>query len=183
MEYRIKFNGVTTLSEARYAAAAGATWIGFPMDGALAAAKIQEIAGWLQGPELVGEYAIWPDSATRLDHFQILGLDWIEGTAKGFVNAETPQLTIVRVDMDSDLEGLPVSAVLHAASPDTWMQRRAERQEQKWMVNLSGADPGSLDWLSGALPFAFSLDAVGEDQTGLRDFSSWDEWLEALESL
>jgi hypothetical protein len=36
--------------------------------------------------------------------------------------------------------------------------------------------------LSGALPFAFSLDAVGEDQTGLRDFSTWDDWLEALEN-
>jgi hypothetical protein len=183
MEYRIKFNGVTTLSEARYAAAAGATWIGFPMDGALAAAKIQEIAGWLQGPELVGEYAVWPESATRLDHFQILGLDRIEGEAKGFESADSSQGEIVRVDMESDLSAFPDSVILHAANPETWYRRKAEKIGQQWMVNLSSSNPENMEWLSEEKPYAFSLDAIGEDQTGLRDFSTWDDWLEALESL
>ena len=183
MEYRIKFNGVTTLSEARYAAAAGAAWIGFPMDGALAAAKIQEIAAWLQGPELVGEYAQWPVTATRLDHFQILGFDWIEGEAKGLEGMDAPQRAIVRVDMECDFSALPDAVVLHAATPDIWLKRKTVSGGRKWMVNLSGANPGNLEWLMEEKPFAFSLDAVGEDQTGLRDFEAWDEWLEALESL
>jgi len=183
MEYRIKFNGVTTLSEARYAAAAGATWIGFPMDGALAAAKIQEITGWLQGPELVGEYTHWPDAPTRMDHFQILGFDWVEGEVKGFESMEVPQRAIVRVDMESDIQAFPDSVVLHAANHEIWLQRKAEKPACHWMVTLSSSVPTSILWLSGEQPYAFSLDAIGEDQTGLRDFSTWDDWLEALENL
>ncbi|MFN7300360.1 MAG: hypothetical protein ACK5U7_02690 [Bacteroidota bacterium] len=183
MEYRIKFNGVTTLSEARYAAAAGATWIGFPMDGALAAAKIQEIAGWLQGPELVGEYAVWPETDTRLDHFQILGLDRIEGEAKGFESYGFTQGEIVRVDVASDLSAIPESVILHAENPETWLQRKSEKAAHQWMVNLSSSVPDNLEWLSKEKPYAFSLDAIGEDQTGLRDFSTWDDWLDALENL
>jgi hypothetical protein len=51
------------------------------------------------------------------------------------------------------------------------------------MVNLSAANPAELAWLDAAQPYAYSLDAIGEDQTGLRDFSAWDDWLEALENL
>jgi hypothetical protein len=183
MEYRIKFNGVTTLSEARYAAAAGAFWIGFPMDGSLPAARVQEIAGWLQGPELVAEYKAWPDGAARLDHYQILGLDWMEGWLSGSSMEEIPGQLILLVDAQTDLEAAPESAVLHALNPEIWLQRRAERPEQHWMVNLSAANPAELTWLDAAQPYAYSLDAIGEDQTGLRDFSAWDDWLEALENL
>ena len=96
---------------------------------------------------------------------------------------EIPGQLILLVDAQTDLEAAPESAVLHALNPEIWLQRRAERPEQHWMVNLSAANPAELTWLDAAQPYAYSLDAIGEDQTGLRDFSAWDDWLEALENL
>lgn len=53
----LKFNRIQDLSDARYASAMMARWVGFEMLGstALPVASIQEITGWINGPELILE--------------------------------------------------------------------------------------------------------------------------------
>ena len=47
----IKFNNIKDLSDARYAAAAMAEWIGFSV-GELPIQQVQEIIGWCAGPKI-----------------------------------------------------------------------------------------------------------------------------------
>ena len=47
----IKFNNIKDLSDARYAAAAMAEWIGFSV-GELPIQQVQEIIGWCSGPKI-----------------------------------------------------------------------------------------------------------------------------------
>ena len=51
---KIKFNHIQDLSDARYAAAAMAEWIGFTV-GDLPLSQVQEIIGWCAGPKLTLE--------------------------------------------------------------------------------------------------------------------------------
>lgn len=50
----IKFNNIKDLSDARYAAAAMAEWIGFTV-GELPIQQVQEIIGWCAGPKITLE--------------------------------------------------------------------------------------------------------------------------------
>ncbi|MBM3437743.1 MAG: hypothetical protein FJX91_01270 [Bacteroidetes bacterium] len=51
---KLKFNHIQDLSDARYAAAAMAEWIGFRV-GEIPLAQVQEIIGWCAGPKLTLE--------------------------------------------------------------------------------------------------------------------------------
>lgn len=54
---KIKFNSIQDLSDARYASAMMAEWIGFETgtENALPIAQIQEIIGWINGPKILME--------------------------------------------------------------------------------------------------------------------------------
>ena len=55
--WRIKFNHVQDLNDARFAASALAEWVGFAINGpkAIAIELSQEIIGWCSGPKLILE--------------------------------------------------------------------------------------------------------------------------------
>ena len=74
---KIKFNNIQDLSDARYAAAAMAEWIGFTVD-ALPIAKVQEIIGWCAGPKLILEVNPIIDIETIKSWITILPTDGIE---------------------------------------------------------------------------------------------------------
>lgn len=74
---KIKFNNIQDLSDARYAAAAMAEWIGFTVD-ALPIAKVQEIIGWCAGPKLILEVNSNIDFETIKSWITILPIDGIE---------------------------------------------------------------------------------------------------------
>jgi hypothetical protein len=101
---KIKFNNIRDLGDARYAAANMATWMGFGAGAqkSLSPAKIQEIAAWCAGPELVLELAegmpeaqilsllhvipcgileVWEKDYFRLvDHPELKELQWMVRT-------------------------------------------------------------------------------------------------------
>jgi phosphoribosylanthranilate isomerase len=60
----LKFSKITNLSDARYAAGAWADFVGFCFDPSLPEYlepnKAKEIAGWINGPLLVGEFGMQP---------------------------------------------------------------------------------------------------------------------------
>jgi len=81
MKVNIKIGNITSLADARYAAGIGAGFAGFCMDknkpGHLDSAKVKEIAGWLEGPSLVGE---WGESEPdeMAEAMQAAGLNYIQ---------------------------------------------------------------------------------------------------------
>jgi phosphoribosylanthranilate isomerase len=69
----LKFTSITNLSDARYAAGAWADFAGFCFDPSLPEylepQKAKEIAGWINGPLLTGEFGFQP-------------VEWIQDFAK-----------------------------------------------------------------------------------------------------
>lgn len=72
--FLLKFSSVTNLSDARYAAGMWADFIGFSFDPAspdyIEPARAKEIAGWINGPLVTGEFGNQPK-------------EWIEDFIKG----------------------------------------------------------------------------------------------------
>lgn len=74
---KIKFNHVQDLSDARYAAAAMAEWLGFRV-GEIALSRVQEIIGWCTGPKLTLELQNPELKETAISWCDILQVDAIE---------------------------------------------------------------------------------------------------------
>lgn len=80
MKPKLKVSGITDLQDGRYCAAVGINLLGFPMDrhleGHLTPEEVKEIAGWLSGPKIIGEFGYaTPDEINR--SFETAGLDMI----------------------------------------------------------------------------------------------------------
>ncbi len=77
----IKFGAVNNLSDARYAAGCGASFLGFNFNPEhpqyLDTEKFKEIAGWIDGPMMVAEWDDLPASYIRSET-ESLGLDYIQ---------------------------------------------------------------------------------------------------------
>src|SRR5688572_21326360 len=81
LKTNVKLGEVTNLSDARFAAGRGAQFVGFVLSpnhqNYLAPEKVQEIAGWVDGPSLVGEWTTGlPDVIA--DTHQRLQLDYVQ---------------------------------------------------------------------------------------------------------
>lgn len=74
---KLKFNRIQDLSDARYAAAAMAEWIGFRV-GEISLAQVQEIIGWCAGPKLTLELHQTELLGTVISWCNILPVDAIE---------------------------------------------------------------------------------------------------------
>ena len=74
---KIKFNTIQDLSDARYASAAMAEWMGFAVGG-LPIDKVQEIIGWCSGPKLTLELPSTNHLETAISWCTILPVEAIE---------------------------------------------------------------------------------------------------------
>ncbi len=74
---KIKFNSIQDLSDARYASAAMAEWMGFAV-GELPVDKVQEIIGWCSGPKLTLELPSVDQLETAISWCNILPIEAIE---------------------------------------------------------------------------------------------------------
>lgn len=94
MRAQVYFHHCHTLSDARYAAAEGFEFIAFSIDPTQAdfpgMAKLKEIAGWVSGPRLVGQFPANTPLAVIRDATAFLGLEAIELPHP--VSAETAKL-------------------------------------------------------------------------------------------
>ena len=77
---QIKFNNIRDLSDARYAAAAMAEWVGFTVGkhDSLSPQQIQEIIGWCSGPKLILELDPGVEVNTVLSMLDVLPVDGLE---------------------------------------------------------------------------------------------------------
>lgn len=96
--FLLKFSSVTNLSDARYAAGMWADFIGFCFDPAspdyIEPAKAKEIAGWINGPLIVGEFGNQP-------------MEWINDFIKG-IPLQALQVPARYQDLSIHDTGLPI---------------------------------------------------------------------------
>lgn len=82
MRAQVYFHHCHTLSDARYAAAEGFEFLAFAIDPSLkefpGMAKLKEIAGWVSGPRLVGQFPENTPITVIKDAVEFLGLEAVE---------------------------------------------------------------------------------------------------------
>ncbi|MBU6324716.1 MAG: hypothetical protein KJS92_04445 [Bacteroidetes bacterium] len=180
MILKLKFNSIRTLSEARYAAAVLADYVGFRMDPAhaetLGAAQIQGIIAWINGPVCTGEFTEGLSRESIQDSISVLGMEAVEGTPE-----QDLQLPWI-LPFHPGIRPASPHSILHASSVEQYLQHKQEYPaESLWMVNITHADPNETEWLRREQPYAVSIDGMGEEAPGMADFSLWDRWMDALE--
>ena len=198
--------GINNLSDARYCAGMGAQGLIFTLDptlpGAVDAALVRELAGWVAGVELIGEFGSLPaEDINRL--VAECGLSRVLLRFTG--QADSPTLTplavpaLVETPQFSTFDGeyrqrlitkfsdvLPTGFALltKVLKPDTdkirQLMQTAAAATPLW---LSGAfDPATLSALVATVrPAGLILEGGDEIKPGLRDFTELEAVFEALE--
>lgn len=172
---RIKFGSITNLTDARYAAAVYADWLGFCFipghSRYIEPIKAKEIIDWLSGPKMVAEIGPqMPD--TMKDALEILMIDTVQVNelfaAKAWKQAGFE--VILEGPASPEFEGLRVCLPSESTDPE---------QE---IIDLSSLSMEEIQkhWLDPA-PFAIQVIGGDESTPGIRDFAQIDELLEHYE--
>lgn len=172
---RIKFGSITNLTDARYAAAAYADWVGFcfilehpryidPM-------KAKEIIDWLSGPTMVAELGErMPEEMTSA--LEVLMIDTVQVTSEEAATAwENAGFQVIREGISVDkAEHLRLCLPDYSVFPD---------QEIIDLSNLT-LEEIKTKWAKNP-PHAIQLIGGDESAPGIRDFAQIDEILELFE--
>lgn len=114
MRAQVYFHHCHTLSDARYAAAEGFEFIAFSIDPASPAfpgmGKLKEIAGWVSGPRLVGQFPEGTPVSVILDAIEFLGLEAVE--------LQHPLSTSIKTNLSVPIiVSMPWEVAIHAVQP------------------------------------------------------------------
>lgn len=172
---RIKFGSVTNLTDARYAAAVYADWLGFCFipghSRYIEPIKAKEIIDWLSGPKMVAELgSLKPE--TMMSALEILMIDTVQvndpNTAKAWKEAGFD--VILEGPVSLEFEGLRVCLPSDSSDPE------------HEIIDLSSLSMEEIQkhWLNPA-PFAIQVIGGDESTPGIRDFAQIDELLEQYE--
>jgi phosphoribosylanthranilate isomerase len=209
MTTKLKICGITRLEDARYAAAAGADYLGFVQYEAspryVAARHVREIADWVHGPQPVG---VFVDATAE----EINRIADEAGFAFVQLHGDEPIFEVARVER-------PVIKALRVApetSPEMLRRRLREYEDvaDYFMLDthseqLRGGTGVPFDWdvarglsddyevfLAGGIgagnveacvravhPFAVDVSSSLESAPGVKDFSRIDAFMNSFEAL
>lgn len=171
----LKFNNIRDLSDARYAAAAMAEWIGFGIgyEDSLNAAKIQEIIGWCAGPKIILELAENTDAKVLGSYLDVLPVDGLELYIADFYRLENElPFSGLQIILRQDAGPVPGGeTVTHSngKGPANHIQR----------VQPEITDPGTL---SLEYPWAISVDCFEAADPAMKNYDVWNDFFEAMET-
>lgn len=170
---KLKFNNIRDLADARYASAVMADFIGFRIgnEDELQPSAIQEIIGWCAGPAIILEISDYVDSAKINALLSTLPVNGIETSEQRYEELKkaiaTPDLTwIVKTD-----------------NVGNWFAHSNSLKNQN--SHFSRIEP-SLEMAKDVAktePWGISIDCFNAVSTGIKDFSAWNDFFEALEIL
>lgn len=165
---KLKFGSITNLTDARYAAAVYADWIGFRLDPShpryIDPAKAKEIIDWISGSSLVAELGtLMPDDIQSA--LEILQIDTVQ------VGSQLAADAWKAAGYEVILEG--TGQADYTLSPDL--------TDGQHLLDITGYSMDQLKELQNNPPFAIQI--IGGDETGpgLRDFADVDEMLAFFE--
>lgn len=151
------FDGVTHLSDARFAAAQGFEYISLnldPQNNGISLEEAQEILGWISGPLLVGSFGNNP-VAVVLDAVQLLSLD-----------------AVIAKNVPEGVPSFQVTVDGNLLSPEGILFREFE-----------GDSEHVREWVQAENVEGIILHSTSEEKVGLRDFNDLIELLEELEGI
>ncbi|TNE80717.1 MAG: hypothetical protein EP332_06785 [Bacteroidetes bacterium] len=165
---KLKFGAVTNLTDARYAAAVYADWIGFRLDPShpryIDPAKAKEIIDWISGSSLVAELGtLMPDDI--LSALEVLQIDTVQVSSQAAADAWK------LAGYEVILEG--VGQADYTLSP--------ESAEGQHLLDITDYSMEQLKDLQAKPPFAIQINGGDETGPGLRDFADIDDMLAFFE--
>jgi hypothetical protein len=172
----LKFNNIRDLSDARYAAAAMAEWIGFGIghEDSLNAAKIQEIIGWCAGPKIILEIAENTDATVLSSYLDVLPVDGLELLSADLIRLEN---VLSLSNLQIIIYGDP--GVVSGDEIITHSSKSHSNANHIQQVLRETTDPGIL---RSANPWAISVDCFSVQDPALKNYDTWNDFFEALES-
>lgn len=193
---KIKLSGISGLSDARYAAAAGIDYLGFCFDPVhpryIPPVKAKEISGWTTGSQLVGEFGE-QDSEEIESIIEVLELDLIEINSSLSVDQVNDFSTpvILKIDLsgynNSGLK-LKIDAIhnychaihIYADAPhyidEGTLKHICRKTNVIWGLPFS--EPRTI--METYAPYAFNITAKPEEKTGLADFGDLELLLDKI---
>ena len=159
---KLKFNHIQDLSDARYAAAAMAEWIGFRV-GEIPLQQVQEIIGWCAGPKLTLELHNTHIKDMAISWCDILPVDAIECRA-----ADLPFWQAALTNPSNEWITLDeTTATVHSQPPTTIT-----------LVDPANTAPAHIKSMNLE---AISLNCEKEAVVGMKNYDLWNDLLETLE--
>jgi hypothetical protein len=170
---KLKFNNIRDLADARYAAAVMADFIGFSIgtEDELPASGIQEIIGWCAGPAVILEISdnVEIDKINAL--LNTLPVNGIEVSEKRFAAlkdaiAATDLIWIVNTENTGD-----------------WLSHGESLLNRNHYFSRVKPSAEMAESITKIEPWGISIDCFNSVSTGIKDFSDWNDFFEALEIL
>jgi phosphoribosylanthranilate isomerase len=196
----IKLGNITNLSDARFAAAAGATYIGFCFDPAspnyIAPIKAKEIIDWVTGSSVVGEFGNQSLEEIR-DISELLNVDAIEVNntllPDELLSLGKPVIKKINVNqfdvsqLETEIAAYEkVADAFHLyadAATETYdcdqLVRLCESHQIIWGLQLHAKNV--LNILASFKPFGINLVGGSEEKAGMKDFDELNELFDLLQ--
>ncbi len=192
----VKLGNITNLSDARYAAAAGVTYIGFCFDPAnenyIAPIKAKEIIDWVTGSSVVAEFGNQSLEEIR-DISELLNVDAIEVENRllpdELISLGKPVIKKISLSEYSEAQLLteteayqPVADAFHLYRGDelnaSLLKDLCARYQIIWgfPVEVSSV----INTLQTYSPFALNLSGGLEEKAGIKDFDEMNELFELI---
>lgn len=195
----IKLGNITNLSDARYGAAAGATYIGFCFDPAnenyITPLKAKEIIDWVTGSSVVGEFGE-QSLAEIKDISELLNIDVIEVNNQLLPDEllSLGKAIIKKIDVNRfDVSQLQTEVDVYQNVADAF-HLYASSQPEKYDVNqlaslcakekiiwgLNITLQNVNDIIESYKPFAINVSGGNEEKAGIKDFDELNELFEKI---
>lgn len=165
---KLKFGAVTNLTDARYAAAVYADWIGFRLDPShpryIDPAMAKEIIDWISGSSIVAELGDLLPSDIQAA-LEVLQIDTVQVSSQDVAEAwKDAGYTVI-------LEG----------SGQADFTLSSDVSDGNHLLDITGYSLEQLQSLKDNPPFAIQINGGDETGPGLRDFAEVDEMLALFE--
>ena len=189
---KVKANSVTNLSDARYFAAMGVEWMGFDMDkdsdSFVEPEAIKEIADWVDGPKITGEFSVSHEAGWIEYMVSHLKLSAIQ-TAKPVNLAGVEKIILIN---ERSAEAIEAKLKDWKEQTDYFMikvsQELSEEKLSHWMdkfdiiADLSAVDDSGR-FIETMEPAFLAVKGGEEEKVGYKSFDDLDEIFEALSNL
>jgi phosphoribosylanthranilate isomerase len=195
----IKLGNITNLSDARYAAAADATYIGFCFDpeneNYITPLKAKDIIDWVTGSSVVAEFGNQTLEEIR-DISELLHVDVIEVNNQllpdelmGLEKAIIKKIDVNRFDaaqLQIEIDAYrTVADAFHVYASSTPEKYNAEQlvtlcSTEKIIWGLEIKVDNVLDIIGNFKPFAIQVSGGQEERVGIKDFDELNDLLEKI---